>query len=224
MYDKFNHYLYEIKRSDLKPVMEAACIWTHLDQRSKTFKKLDYDYSNDQRRVKPRNHICQVSDMKNYNFAFICSLCGQFYSSHFGLISSKKCIGCNSYFECSSCVEKMMSSDQIKSLLSLFKGDMAFFKSQFEYWKPMEKQVLPDFVILVPKGNSKMSYIFCQKFTLKENIFYVQVIEANQQLESKIVITLSVEFKKGAEELIEKFFVLEWMEKRHVNRTVKNES
>jgi recombinational DNA repair protein (RecF pathway) len=38
-YDAFNHYLYELKRSNLGPIMESACIWAHLDQRSRAFKK-----------------------------------------------------------------------------------------------------------------------------------------------------------------------------------------
>ena len=38
-YDRFNHFLYELKRANFGPIMESACIWSHLDQRSKFYKK-----------------------------------------------------------------------------------------------------------------------------------------------------------------------------------------
>ena len=41
MFDGFNHYLYELKRSYLGPIMESSCIWTHLDQRSRNFRALE---------------------------------------------------------------------------------------------------------------------------------------------------------------------------------------
>lgn len=40
VYDSFNHFLYELKRSNLGVLMESACIWAHLDQRSGVFKKI----------------------------------------------------------------------------------------------------------------------------------------------------------------------------------------
>lgn len=58
--------MYEVRRSDLGPIMEASCIWTHLDQRSKTFKKLKYNYSNESKRTNTRNHICPLSSMADY--------------------------------------------------------------------------------------------------------------------------------------------------------------
>lgn len=39
-FDAFNHYLYEIKRSNLGAIMESACIWAHFDQRSRIYKKI----------------------------------------------------------------------------------------------------------------------------------------------------------------------------------------
>ncbi len=36
-YQDFEHYLYELERSFLGPVMESANIWAHLDERSKHF-------------------------------------------------------------------------------------------------------------------------------------------------------------------------------------------
>lgn len=41
VFDAFNHYLYELKRSNLGVIMESACIWAHYDQRSKIFKKIN---------------------------------------------------------------------------------------------------------------------------------------------------------------------------------------
>ena len=38
-FDKFNHFLYEIKRAYLGPIMEMCEIWTHNEAKSKTFKK-----------------------------------------------------------------------------------------------------------------------------------------------------------------------------------------
>jgi len=46
-YDAFNHYIYELKRSNLGPLMESACIWAHFDQRSRIFKKIK-DKGNDE--------------------------------------------------------------------------------------------------------------------------------------------------------------------------------
>lgn len=61
MYDAFNHYLYELKRSELGPIMESACIWTHLDQRSKLYRKITPSFSNETKVGNIRKHVCQTS-------------------------------------------------------------------------------------------------------------------------------------------------------------------
>lgn len=85
--------------------------------------------------------------------------------------------GCNKYFECSSCVENRMSPDDVKRFLGLLNGNLIYFKDKFEHWTPRKNKELPDFAIFIPKKNKTISYIFCQKFSLKEKIYYVQTIE-----------------------------------------------
>ena len=57
-FDSFNHYLYELKRSCLGPIMESSCIWTHLDQRSKMFKQMKDDRDEILKVVCFRKHTC----------------------------------------------------------------------------------------------------------------------------------------------------------------------
>ena len=38
-FDKFNHFLYEIRRAYLGPIMEMCEIWAHHETKAKTFKK-----------------------------------------------------------------------------------------------------------------------------------------------------------------------------------------
>ena len=38
-FDKFNHFLYELKRANLGPVMEMSTIWSYNDSKSTTFTK-----------------------------------------------------------------------------------------------------------------------------------------------------------------------------------------
>ena len=42
-YDSFSHFLYEMHRSRLGPIMESACTWAQFDQRSKIYRKIDSD-------------------------------------------------------------------------------------------------------------------------------------------------------------------------------------
>jgi hypothetical protein len=105
MYDSFNHYLYELKRSNLGPVMESACIWTHLDQRSKLFKNIKHKPALQSIiQLNYRKHECSLEAMEKHPFSFVCSLCGVFYPSPKGLISSQKCSACNKYYECRNCI------------------------------------------------------------------------------------------------------------------------
>lgn len=38
-FDKFNHFLYELKRANLGPIMEMCIIWSYNDNKSPTFIK-----------------------------------------------------------------------------------------------------------------------------------------------------------------------------------------
>lgn len=55
-YDSFSHFLYELHRSRLGPIMESACTWAQFDQRSKIFRHLAVDKSHEQARFIP--HYC----------------------------------------------------------------------------------------------------------------------------------------------------------------------
>lgn len=118
-FDAFNHYLYELKRSNLGPIMESSCIWTHLDQRSKQFKKLNTSKDQLARTLGFRKHPCPKKDMQAYKYAFVCSLCGRFFSSPIGIIENRKCGSCLKYYECSHCIEGQMSERDLKMYLGL---------------------------------------------------------------------------------------------------------
>ena len=84
-YDSFSHYLYELHRSRLGPIMESACTWAQFDQRSKIFRNLTVEkQSNEVSSLvlhKFIQHSCSSEFLKSNNYPFICSICERFYSS-----------------------------------------------------------------------------------------------------------------------------------------------
>jgi hypothetical protein len=72
-YDSFSHFLYELHRSRLGPIMESACTWAQFDQRSKIFRHLTVDKSQELTRFVP--HYCEKEYMVPNRYPFICSLC-----------------------------------------------------------------------------------------------------------------------------------------------------
>ena len=168
MYDGFNHYLYELKRSNLGPIMQSACIWTHLDQRSKQYR---YTFKSNLAvcniNLNYRKHLCNSEFMINNKYSFICSLCGIYHPAPKGLISSKKCVYCGKYFECRNCIENRMSADELKSFLHMNEGDLKYFEKDFEFWVPTETAIFPDFSLMIPRNHKIIKYYFVQKINLK---------------------------------------------------------
>ncbi len=95
-YDSFSHFLYELHRSRLGPVMESACTWAQFDQRSKIFRHLTVDRSGEA--MKYVLHECSKDFIIPNRYPFICSLCERFYSTEEGLLKHVKCNLCRTYF------------------------------------------------------------------------------------------------------------------------------
>ena len=90
MYNKFTHYLYELKRSFLGPLMECSCVWAHLDQRSQEFKKyLSWETKQDNFWAQKNINKCAHTSFKPYNYPFSCSICKKFYLILKGLIDNQ---------------------------------------------------------------------------------------------------------------------------------------
>ena len=100
-YDSFSHFLYEMHRSRLGPIMESACTWAQFDQRSKIFRNLTVDKGNEMRTLilnKFIPHGCDPEYHISNRYPFICSVCERFYSSQEGLLHHKRCTLCKTYF------------------------------------------------------------------------------------------------------------------------------
>ena len=96
-YDSFSHFLYEMRRSRLGPIMESACTWSQFDQRVKIFKTINQNII-----AKPINlnvsHNCNQQFFIVNQYPFVCTICEKFYSNYTGLINHKKCVLCKAYY------------------------------------------------------------------------------------------------------------------------------
>lgn len=72
-FDSFSHFLYEMNRSRLGPIMESACTWAQFDQRSKIFRAIVEDKYKDACKYVP--HHCGKSYFINNKYPFVCTLC-----------------------------------------------------------------------------------------------------------------------------------------------------
>ena len=105
MYNKFTHYLYELKRSFLGPLMECSCVWAHLDQRSQEFKKfLSFETKQDNFWAHKKINECPHLNFKPYNYPFSCSICKKFFLIFKGLIDTQQCIECKEFYKCRDCI------------------------------------------------------------------------------------------------------------------------
>ena len=132
-YDSFSHFLYELHRSRLGPIMESACTWAQFDQRSKIFRYLTVDnIKEDTCRFVPHN--CPREYVTSNSYPFVCSICERFYSSQEGLLHHKRCNLCKIYFECSNCIYSRMNDMDIAKLVSL-PEKLNMFIDEFQLWR-----------------------------------------------------------------------------------------
>ena len=86
--DKFNHYLYELKRAPLGPISEMCSIWAANDQRRKAFEEI----INAERNKKNEEHNCFNEEFDVENLPFECSECGRTRYTKKYIIDDLKCV------------------------------------------------------------------------------------------------------------------------------------
>lgn len=116
-FDAFNHYLYELNRSNLGAIMESACIWAHFDQRSRMYKRIK-EKETEEHHLASVKHDCKEPLIDN-DLPFVCSICSKFYYSQQGIIRHKKCKQCLKFYHCALCLEKKMKEEELKNFLKL---------------------------------------------------------------------------------------------------------
>lgn len=134
-YDSFSHFLYEMHRSRLGPIMESACTWAQFDQRVKIFREIN---DNSKQLKSNYEHSCEREFFVCNQYPFVCTLCEKFYSTQVGLIEHKKCVLCRAYYECSVCIYSKMNEDEISRLLNL-NAKLGIFKQDFRLWSYEEE-------------------------------------------------------------------------------------
>ena len=103
--DKFNHFIYELKRSMLGPMNELCNIWMQSDPRA-TFYSTKADELNQRTEKKP--HLCE--GLKGQiNFPFKCGLCREYYSNIVEIKKHQLCSVCDKNI-CTSCQFKGMKN------------------------------------------------------------------------------------------------------------------
>lgn len=79
--DSYNHFLYELKRSELGSVIENVSIWSNLEQRFSYFEQIINKKKKTAYTLKktPLKHKCGPSSFKSFKRPLICQECHKFF-------------------------------------------------------------------------------------------------------------------------------------------------
>ena len=79
--DSYNHFLYELKRSELGSVIENVSIWSNLEQRFSYFEQIINNKKKTAYALKktPLKHKCGPSSFKSFKRPLICQECRKFF-------------------------------------------------------------------------------------------------------------------------------------------------
>ena len=177
VYDSFSHYLYELHRSRLGPIMESACTWAQFDQRVKVFRNMNMDKSA-ANKVVPHN--CGSTYIHENKYPFVCSICERFFSAQEGLVKHKRCDLCKAYYECSQCLFKRMEVREIGSLVGL-QEKVGIFEPDFALWipDPASKTVtFPRFGLISSRYVKKAQLVFFQMVVFKNDAYILELRES----------------------------------------------
>jgi len=200
-YDSFSHFLYEMNRSRLGPIMESACTWAQFDQRSKIFRPLNHENKNVSKLVA---HNCGKNYFINNNYPFVCSICEKFYSTQEGLVQHRKCNLCKTYYECSLCIFNKMTPEHVARLIGL-NDKLDVFVNDFELWHFPENMAteFPKFGLLTSKKMKKPNIVFFQTVIFKYDAYIIKTLDkADIEIIEKVTNNSAKIWKKISESYI----------------------
>lgn len=222
-YDSFSHFLYEMHRSRLGPIMESACTWAQFDQRVKVFREIN---DNSKPLKSSYEHGCERQFFVPNQYPFVCTLCEKFYSTQVGLIEHKKCVLCRAYYECSVCIYGKMNEDEISRLLNLH-ARLGIFKQDFRLWSYEEGQEkhrkFPLFGLITSKKMKKPELVFFQTIVFKYDAYVIELrynAEAEERAELVVIEKIEGNSEKQIRQVAEKYIVYEWTEEKAINNRI----
>jgi hypothetical protein len=120
--NKYNHFIYELKRSIFGPISELCSIWRSLDGRCKIYEKMAVS-KKEQTSLFSLKSSCDISSehhsLQRYNQPFVCSTCHQTYSHSNYVWPHQRCEKCITYTQCCKC--RINSENEISLKEKLFK-------------------------------------------------------------------------------------------------------
>lgn len=119
--NKYNHFIYEVKRSIFGPISELCSIWRSLDGRCKVYEKMA-NSKKEQISLLSLLNSCtkETHNMQRYNQPFVCSTCHQTYSHSNYIWPHQRCEKCADYTLCCKCRIDQESDDSL--IEKLFKN------------------------------------------------------------------------------------------------------
>lgn len=103
--DSYNHFLYELKRSELGSIIENVSIWSNLEQRFSYFEQLINKKSRKRvalQATKVQRHKCGVPAFRSFKRPLICAHCNKFFPIPTTCLLNVVCTQCATTF-CGEC-------------------------------------------------------------------------------------------------------------------------
>lgn len=105
--DKYNHFLYELKRSKLGPLSECVSIWSSLEQRSIYFEQLILNKKTKSFKcaIRHKGNKCKDDEIENFTEfkrPIICYGCKEYYAIPLTSLLNVRCEECRVTF-CGTC-------------------------------------------------------------------------------------------------------------------------